>query len=224
MTLTKRKLIACLKDGLESQGYTEMKESQLGTSGFFCKYLGDDMFLSLGLEISGLYDFRYTASYYWSMTTQWSAIGGDIPKDSYCRINRLMSREEKEAAFGHDPLCWWNQLDKTDIGNFLNSVKMTELRLLSQKEMKEKIINSKDVQRLCVLAKTIQSLYKDHFSLPPEIDLKFTPSREIDGVPIKWFEIAEYVLRFVINEKRVNRHMVIIKASDAFRQFVLRNR
>jgi len=221
MSLTKKQLIKHFKEGLKSLGYSEMRESQLGTAGFFCKSLDDGMYLTLGLEISHLYECRYTASFYWSMTTQWSTIGGDIPKDCYCRINKLMSEHEKEKAFGNDPLCWWNRLDNQSVDTFLHSIKVTELRLLCNGDLKERIIQSHDVQRLSMIAETIKSYYFNGFIVPPEFEYIYTPTHEIDGVPQRWFEITEFILRNIIKDERTNKYMVIIKASDAYRQFLL---
>ena len=100
MKLRKQKLIKLVKDGLHSLGYEEFKDTQLGTSGLFCKYVGEGFFLTLGLEISRLYECSYTASYYLSKTTRWASLGFDIPRKCWQRIGELLTDEERFSYFG----------------------------------------------------------------------------------------------------------------------------
>ena len=225
MKLSKQKLISLVKDGLHSLGYEEFKDTQLGTSGMFCKYVGEGYFLTLGLEISRLYECRYTASYYFSKTTRWASLGFDIPRKCWQRIGELLTDEERTCYFGEKSLVvdkWWDSIDTVEVNDFLEIVSKTQSRIVENRRLIQEIEESTEISRQCRVDNLIQRV-----ALSPQqevlkgIEFEYLPKREIDSVPLLWFKAAEYVRRFQDTEPKIDKTWVIIDATDAYRMYAL---
>ncbi len=225
MKLRKQKLINTVKDGLHSLGYEEFKDTQLGTSGMFCKYVGEGFFLTLGLEISRQYECSYTASYYLSKTTRWASLGFDIPRKCLQRIGELLTDEERTRYFGEKSLAidkWWDSIDNDQVNDFLEKISKTQSRIAEDRRLKQEIEESVEIARQCRVDQLIQRVV-----LSPQqevlqgIEFEYLPERNIESIPLIWFKAAEYVRRFEETEPKVDKAWVILDAADAYRMYTL---
>jgi len=222
MKLTKNKLLKLAEGKLVQLGYSEFKDTRTGSSGLFVKIVNEKYFLTLGLEISRLYDARFTASYYLSKTTRWGAVWLDIPKESYERVGKYLTKEERklllDAEFNRDGVidAWWHE---NEIDKFFQTIELTEARFLNQENLFFKIENSIEVQKLshyssCVIKSINEGRIDESFNY------QFIPEKSIDNVPLIWFKAAEVVL---LNESGIlNSNTVTSLASDTWRQYELR--
>ena len=225
MKLRKQELISTVKDSLLTMGYKEFKDSRLGTSGLFCRYVGDSYFLTLGLEIRSLYDCRYTASFYFSKTTRWASLGYDIPKKCFQRIGQLLTNEEKRRYFGDNLNMmdkWWSSIDAEEVNDFLTTIKKTQNRIIEDLQLRQAIGMSKEINRQCQVVELIQKRVLDSYEEDREgFDFKFIPKHTIDAVPMIWFKAAEYVRRYEVIQPTISKNWVILDAADAYRQHTL---
>jgi hypothetical protein len=219
MKLTKAKLTRELRDELIKFGYKEFKDSITGANGLFIKIVRPGFFLTLGLNISRLYEERFTAELYLSKSTIWGAVWGDLPNDSYVRVGTFLTREERKLYLDDayqtiDGDAWWQNNRKGDIQKFLEALKITEGRLLNQIDLLKKIDNSIELRELIGQVNDVFDIvYTGAFD---NRSYKFIPEKEIDGIPMKWFKAAELVL---MNEGRIlNRNTVKRLAADSWRQ------
>ena len=125
MKLTKAKLINATRDELIEMGYREVKDTVSGANGLFIKPIPEGFFLSLGLTISKFYDTRFTASLYLSKTTRWGSSWGDIPYESYRRVGRFLTKDERRLYLDdvHNAEgvsdAWWHFDSEGDIQKFI---------------------------------------------------------------------------------------------------------
>ena len=222
MKLTKAKLISLTKNGLKNEGYLHFKDTVTGAQGLYVKYI-NELYLTLGLTISRYYDSMFTASYYLSKVTVWGAVWGDIPKNSYQRVGLSLTKDERQLLLDHEYAkdgvrdAWWNINDQNAIENFLETIRITESRFLSQSDLAKQVQDSKDVNLLDQLVKMTSTIIKS-FKLN-EYSYEYLPSKPIDDIPIEWFKAAE---RAIIDEKAIlNANTVKRLAADAYRQKIL---
>lgn len=223
MKLTKAKLIKETKDKLNKLGYIQLKDTNSGSDGLYAKVIGDDLFLTLGLVISRYYDAKFTASFYLSKTTIWSAMWGDIPKDSYKRIGAFLTKEERKILLSSEDAqegvndAWWND-DAGSISSFITTVGITENRFLGQADLLDRIEKSSEVNKLAFFSSQV---IKELNNVEDKYIYSFTPKKEVDGIPLRWFEAAERVL---FKEKAIlNINTVKRLAVDAWRQNYLKS-
>lgn len=222
MKLKKVKLIQLVKSSLSALGYTEFKSCD--AQGFFVKKLDNSLYLSLGLTIHRFYDSMFTGTYYLSPTTRWGTIYQDIPRESYERPGKFLTKTEHQLYLNDEQNregvidVWWDGFCDEKIRNFIKVIEITESRFANQPELITAINNSLSVQELAKLAKETH----DHV-LKNRIDnnLNFQPSKEVDGVPFVWYKAAETVLKKKDTSILLNKNTVIGLASDAWRQNVL---
>jgi len=211
MKLTKAKLISRVKPGLTLLGYHWFKDSITGCDGLFVKKLPNNFYLSIGMNIHRFYEDCYTCDYYLSLTTCINCLWGDIPALSSKRPGELLSDEEIGSSRNHD--IWWS--GDSSIVEFLSVIKITEPRFINNMELLNDIKRSNDVNLLYKLAsETINSV--DNL---PNIIYSYTPPKDIDNIPQKWFLAAEFVLKKFGDD--INFHQVKRLAADAYRQYVL---
>lgn len=215
MKLTKAKLIKETKDKLNKLGYIQLKDNN---SGLYVKVIGDDLFLTLGLVISRFYEERFTASFYLSKTTIWSAIWGDIPKDSYKRISVFLTKEERKVLLSAEDAqegvsdAWWND-DASSITSFITTVGITENRFLEQANLIDGIEKSSEVNKLAYFSSQV---IKELDNVQDKYIYSFPQKKEVNGIPLRWFEAAERVL---FKEKAIlNMNTVKRLALDAWRR------
>lgn len=222
MKLTKNKLIYLVKDELEKLGFTYITDSLTGAQGLFAKNVKGKYYITLGLEISRYYDSMFSASYYLSKTTRWSSVWGDIPRDSFERVGVLLQRNERNKflsdEFNREGVvdAWWDIEEPTSIPNFIETIKISEVRFQDNKELINSIDESSEIAELLELAQKTKDAVKNKKIC---CTLEFQPSKIIDEIPFIWFEAAESVLRN--NKGILNKNTVKLLAADAWRQVKL---
>jgi hypothetical protein len=220
MRLTKARLIKSLRADFEKMGYFEIKDNITGANGLFIKQIGKEYFLSLGLTISNFYHSKFTASFYLSKTTMWSAVWGDIPVESYRRVSRFLADNERILYLDKEHNekgvidGWWNGDDKNEIEKFINVVNITENRFLQQDQLFGKIDRSEDAGRLYRNSQRVFEIMKD-YNLG-EFEYEFIPQENVDDIPTEWFKASEIALRE--NKGILNLNTVKSLAADAWRQ------
>jgi hypothetical protein len=227
MKLTKNKLIKLTKDQIESLNYREVKDTITGAQGLYIKLINKDLYLTLGLTISRYYESKFTGAFYLSKLTSWSMFGGDIPMSSYQRIGRFLTIEERskllEIEYSKDGVidAWWDVSSEQSIISFIEAIRITERRFLSQPHLMEDILGSNDVARFenraRLVTKKVNSIddvtYKD-------VMYKFIPTKPVDDIPIEWFKAAELVL--IEEHAVVNTNVVKNLGADAYRQNIFK--
>ena len=223
MKLTKANLIKEVRDGLIKLSYKEFKDSITGADGLFIKRIDHDFFLTIGMNKSRLYDWGFTAELYLSKCTIWGAVWGDIPGGSYVRVGTFLTKEQRLLYLDSeyqilDGDAWWQADRDGDFQKFFETLKIMEEHLLNQGELLRKIDSSIEVRELVDQATAVFKILDNGTS--DEIDYKFIPKKEIDGIPMVWFKAAEMVLMkegYILNKNTVNR-----LAADAWRQKKMR--
>lgn len=222
MKITKTKLKKLLNIKLIKLGYLELKDSISGAQGLYLKPMKNSLYLTLGLIISRYHESLFTGSFYISKTTRWGSVWGDIPKASYVRISNLLTPAERNTLLGEDYRKegikdgWWDAADLNSLNDFLNSLKISEQRLLKNTILLKEIDKSNDIIELSNAAKLViekikSSDFNDNF--------QFIPLREIDDTPIVWFKAAEMVIKKT--NIPLNKNTVKLLAIDAYRLYML---
>ena len=225
MKLTKNKLCNILKPHLHKMGYIWFKDSYI-TDGCFCKLVDSNLYLSLCLNISRYSSSLFTADYYISTTNTIACIYGDIPKGCYKRIGFLLTDDElklyfpKEYSLGYKPKdVWWSGFVVNEISNFIQIIQLTESRITTDTALLQEILNSKTISNLQIRSKVTKDIFRQENFLD---NLEYTPSKEIDNIPINWFKAAETSLKkFNI---KCNKQMVINLASTSYREYTLEHK
>ena len=223
MKLKKKELLRMIKPRLIELGYTWFKESYISDCDCFCKKINKEFYLSLCPTIHRFYDDQFTADYYLSTTNSIFATYGDIPFECDKRIGFLLNEEELKEYFkeeyeaGHQPKdVWWNPYKGNSIDDFISKVRLTEPRMLSNKELIVDIYKSKTISELKNESVQTKKIFQ---SKDFSNNLQNTPIRNVDNIPIDWFKAAEtaIILLNQINDKNSVRYT----ASIAYREYVL---
>jgi len=224
MKLSKARLIKLVKSGLEKLGFMEFNDTINGTQGFFTKKLESGLYLTLGLIIHRYYDDAFTGAFYLSKTTRWGSVWDDIPKESYRRPGYFLTDRERSIypeneinTIGSYDI-WWNGSDEKAILNFLRVIELTEPRFANQSDLIRKIENSQEIKMLSKYADKVNDFVGKN---QLQGSYKFTPSKEVDNIPMDWFKASEKVLND--NKGILNANTVKLLASDAYRQYCLDN-
>lgn len=221
MKLKKRDLIKAVSSPIIEMGFTEFKDTIFNRSGFFVKRIRNDLFLSLGLNISQLYDSLFTCDMYLSRTTRIGSVWGDVPRQCYTRPGYLLTQSEIEPYQDGNPLMrdiWWSDNDEHAYSDFIRVLKIAVKRFLEDELLIQHIYESKVLEDLYNEAQLVKKEVSNIQSYS-DYNFNYIPNKEIDHIPMNWFCAAEIVL----NKKRVKIHnrWVKVLAGDAYRQFIL---
>lgn len=208
-----------LRPSILEAGYSEFRESYWGT--IFCKLLPNGLFMTVALEKSDLYDFSWTASLYMGVTTNIGATFFDIPNDSYIRITRLLTNEEKilcRLEPVNDP--WWSSLDESIVKAFKLALRLSEERLAADDTIIKAIHESTAAADLKERNnKVIDALLNYH----DDYVCEYGPTKDYLGVPVRWYEAAEVALRDSSNVKeKYMKQYIIGTAMSAYREYMLK--
>ena len=224
MKLTKSKLIKLLNPRLEKSGYTFFKDTSSGAQGVFCKKISSELYLTLALTIHRYYESAFVGEFTFSKTTIPFLSWGDIPNEMNKRIGHLLTDSER-SSYVEDEInaksakdIWFNGGDADSVLDFIKVIEITEPRIVNDRELIEKVNQSKDVTSLASYSKRVKELVLNDKT---EGTYSFLPTKEIDGIPIIWFKASEKVLRE--NKEILNAHTVKRLAADAYRQSILDN-
>lgn len=201
---------------LISMGYRAFPDENWGT--IYCKVIGNGLFLSLAIEKSNLYDYRWTASMQIGTTSFLGSTFNDIPHRSYVRVYSLLDESERYSS-GLFQNCgyWWQDIDTCSISGFIHAVTLTEERLCGNKDLIRGILSSVTSRELHDQSSQIIDTYYSDNQLE---SYSFRPEKERRGVPIRWFEAAEIVVKKVLKWK-LTRYVVIHLAETAYREDTL---
>lgn len=223
MKLTKAKLIKTLQPKLESLGYIYFKDSIEVSQGLFIKKINSELYLSLGLVIDRYYDSSFTGSFYLSNNTSFASVWGDIPKECYERPTQFLSNEER-LLFSKEENnsiidLWFDGFDESSINDFIKILELSEIRFVNQQNLIENLNKSIEVKLLSELSKSVIEKIESNYNFNIT-SYNHLPNKEIDNIPLKWFQAAEISLK-QFNYKYININTVISLAADAFRQNIL---
>ena len=130
MKLNRKKLQKIVSPYLFELGYLFFKESRNLTDGLYAKKLANGLFITLGLNISRLYDCQFTIDLYLSRTTTIACCWKDIPRDCYSRPGFYLTEEELKP-YEHDGKIikdlWWS-VDEESINDFVQILKKAQRR------------------------------------------------------------------------------------------------
>ncbi|WP_104384441.1 hypothetical protein [Sphingobacterium sp. HMA12] len=222
MKLTKAKLISKVKAPLEALDMYILR-NQCPVRKDFSRKLENGFYLSLGLTISRFIENAFTGTFYYSKTTSWGAVWGDIPEESYIRPGFLITAEERKIYFDteNEKLrdYWWDGFDDSSIASFIEVIKLTESRLFENTLLTKRIEDSLSVSQLKNYADEVKKLVSGIEKL--NFTYSYLPDKKIDGIPIQWFKTSEYVLKE--QNGILNKNTVKNLASDAFIQSIIDN-
>lgn len=218
MKLRKSDLIKALRPGFESMGYHYFKDSISGAQGLFGKRISKDLYLQAALSIHRFYDDQFTVDLCFTNTTCIYHSGLDIPECSDIRPSQLLSIEERVKYYNSDKIdCWWSLFGSADIRSvFFEVLSIVEPRLVNNTDFIRRIKDSIHLQTEELFEKWVIDNYnhKRFFS-----DLKYTPERPIDDIPLDWFRASETIILTLLNETTFPK--VCGLASDSFRRFAM---
>ena len=219
MKLLKKDLIKALRPGFEAMGYHFFKDSIPGAHGLFGKKISKDMYFQAALNIHRFYDDQFTVDLFFTNTTCIYHSGLDIPMEcSGIRPGQVLSVEERVKYYLSDKNDCWSSLygDVDTRSVFFEVLSIVESRLVNNSALIRRIRESLHLQTEELLEKWIIDSYKQKrfFS-----DLKYTPERPIDDIPLDWFRASETILLTLFNETGFPK--VCCLASDSFRRSTL---
>lgn len=233
MKLNKKKLLAFVRGAMSELGYVEFDDNLISNANLFVKSIGD-LYLTIGFTIHRFYDDKFTCSYYLSRTTNWAECWGDIPhRLTYVRPGELMTPQER-YIMTVDGNCkknpnisdiWWNAFDKEgefddiSLESFMNIIRLTEHRVIQQKDIVDKIYASKLLQSIYDnVNRTILHVQSESY----RSDFLFLPKKETKGVTMSWYMAAETTLRECDTSDYATSHRVKFLAADASRVYHMR--
>ncbi|MNL27010.1 hypothetical protein D3C87_1485740 [compost metagenome] len=149
---------------------------------------------------------------------------GDIPDESYIRPGYLLSEIERKHYFNTENRNLydyrWSGFDNLSISHFVEIIKLTEVRLLNDNYLKNRIEDSIDVTKLSNYSSEVKKTVVKITSL--NSSYSFIPDKETDRIPMEWFKAAEYILKK--HKGILNNNTVKSLAADAFIQNILDNK
>lgn len=187
----------------------------------FVKKVTNGLFLFLGITFSRYEKENFTGSFYLSKVTIFSAVWGDIPRNSYKRISTFLKEEERLLSLSED-YCkqgmvdgWWSIDDTYSISNFKKTVDLTEERFLSQDNLFDSIEHSTEIQRLDELSENVITEIVSN-----RVDIDKLLKVQKNKINTKWFKGAEAILS--ATNENVTEQLTKRLASDAWRKTFIR--
>ncbi len=217
MEVTRKQLFKKLIPFFEKMGYTYFKDTISAANGLFVKKIDEKIYVCIGIDTSNLYENAFDCNYYMGQSLTYALLYDGI-RDAYLRSWQLLSKEElnKYCSIGvFSEYFWWHSDDANSIESFKEAVLLTEPRLISNFDLRKRIITNKEAKHQQDLTTKVRKLVKNGV---PIIKTHFVPEKEKDGIPLIWFTAAEYVQK---DEKYFNKNTVFRLAADAYRQYVL---
>ena len=218
MKVTRKQLFKKLIPFFEEEmGYTYFKDTISAANGLFAKKIDNDIYLSIGVITSNLFQNSFYCSYYMSLSLDFAFLHEGI-RDALSTPVRLLSQKELNNFRNSEWMseCWdWYSDNDNSIESFKEAVRLTEPRFISNLELRERIASNEEEKHQNNLTTKVRKLVQ---SGVPDFEMQFVPEKEKDGIPLIWFTAAEYVQK---DEEYFNRNLVFSLAADAYRQYVL---
>lgn len=217
MKVTRKQLFKQLIPFFEEMGYIYFKDTISAANGLFAKKIDDCIYLSVGINTSNLFENSFNCYFYIGRSLEFGFTYPDT-RDAYVAITQLMTEKELDKYRGEGTLSdvhWWHSDDINSINSCKECVQLTEQRLLTNVELRSRIVSNEEAKHQYELSTRVQMFVKNGM---PAIETQFVPEKEMDGIPLIWFVAADYVQR---EEKYYNKNSVFALAADAYRRFVL---
>lgn len=201
----------------EEMGYTYFKDTISAASGLFAKKIDNEIYLSIGITTSNLFENSFTCDYFMAQSLRYACLFNGI-EDAFLAPVQLLSEEELNKYRNNgvlSELYWWYSDDTNSIESFKESVRITEPRLLNNYELRERVAINENTKHQHDLTTKVRKLAQ---SGVPDFKTQFVPEKEKDDIPLIWFIAAEYVQK---DEEYFNKNLIFSLAADAYRQYVL---
>ncbi len=225
MPYSRKRLINEVGSGLSRLGYQRVPGSSDLAAALVYRWIDEDLALTLGLEFSTRYQDRFTGSFYLAPSFHWSYVLADYPMRAYERIGKFLTAEERrkllDPAFAEPGMidAWWIGFDEDSVESFLEAVTLTEPRFLSQDNLREEILSSREMAEHRHLVQATQRRAADLGAEPGGLSRQ--PRRYQPPVPPPFYWAAEQVLTERLPDL-VTRDFVKLLAEDAWRLANLR--
>lgn len=218
MKVTRKQLFKKLIPFFEEEmGYTYFKDTISAASGLFAKKIDNEIYLSIGITTSNLFENSFTCDYFMAQSLRYACLFNGI-EDAFLAPVQLLSEEELNKYRNNgvlSELYWWYSDDTNSIESFKESVRITEPRLLNNYELRERVAINENAKHQHDLTTKVRKLAQ---SGVPDFKTQFVPEKEKDDIPLIWFIAAEYVQK---DEEYFNKNLIFSLAADAYRQYVL---
>ena len=218
MKVTRKQLFKKLIPFFEEEmGYTYFKDTISAASGLFAKKIDNEIYLSIGITTSNLFENSFTCDYFMAQSLRYACLFNGI-EDAFLAPVQLLSEEELNKYRNNgvlSELYWWYSDDTNSIESFKESVRITEPRLLNNYELRERVAKNENTKHQHDLTTKVRKLVQSGF---PDFKTQFVPEKEKDDIPLIWFIAAEYVQK---DEEHFNKNLIFSLAADAYRQYVL---
>ena len=181
MKLKRQAIVNTLSPIVEKSGYSYMIDEEGNTPVVFAKKCTEKLYFSLliGGEVSN--DGAFSIEISLSSSTNAGLKGRDIPSRSICRLGES----------------FWTTEMLSDDSELIESITLAESHMLQDTTMIKELEQSKKLMLETQLEKWVISWYheKEESKLPLLSFVRFTPKEPVDDIDLKWFVIAEIVLR-----------------------------
>lgn len=222
MNLTKKKLITMVQPMFDRLGFVRFSATISKNSSLFVKKVDEGLFLTIGMNIHRFYDSMFTCDMYLSRTTNFACLWGDMPRSSYSRPGRFLTKAELECySQDGDNVAdiWWDAGEAASVQSFSKVLQIAVERMSNDKQIIHDLFLSHDVEVLYEFSHSVKDICTSK-KLIPDGSFHKIPSKELDGIPMCWFCAAELALT---NTSFFNERWVKYIAADAYRQFMLDN-
>jgi hypothetical protein len=216
---TKKRLARAVTSGIDALGFQALEGPGGGAAALFYKRCGD-LILLLGLELSRLYDERFTASFYLSFSFEWAYMLPGYPRNAYRRIGGFLTAEERARLLDQEFLgpgvvdAWWIGFQAESISHFVEAVRLTEPRFMAQPGLEGEIRSCEEEQKHMNKIRRVISMAQTLRNPPPT--LHHQPKRRWEKVSPSHYWAAEMVLAEE-EPQLISSQYVQLLAVDSFR-------
>jgi len=218
MKVTRKQLYKQLIPFFEDLGYTYFKDTISAASGLFAKKIDNNLYVSIGITTSNLYYNSFTCNMYMAQSLDFGLMYKGILMQCFPRPGNYLTEEELISFRGTESKLtdiWWQSDDINSIESFKMAVRLAEPRFVNNLELRKKIINNEGAIHQHNLTNRVKMLVKKGI---PKFETQFVPEKEKDGIPLIWFETAEFVQKEVDDLFKMS---VLSLAADSYRQYIL---
>jgi hypothetical protein len=189
------RLITAIAEHLAVIGYQQLSIRKAASALFFKRH--GDVFLTLGVEISGRYKEAFTGSFYLAPTFSWAYAPPDgFPAKAFRRIGECLSPSQRKAiepgATAKQVDVWWYGFTPANTRQFADFVKVAEPKFLNDKALVESVRKCTAIRDRLRMLDAVRHAFEQH-SL---VDRKLVEQVKMDkGVPVEWYLAAAKVAR-----------------------------
>jgi hypothetical protein len=159
--MDKRDFLECLANELTEAGFRKVLLVTRGTVAHYCRQAPDELWLNLGIEVSSVWNERFTGSFYLGPSFTWGLVFPGFPNEAYSRIGSLLTIKERklfvDADFNKTTDVWWDGYSPNNIHRFVNAVTLTASRLVSKAGISDAVLKCPGVQRHKLILNAVKS-------------------------------------------------------------------